>query len=383
MDFYKCLNPSTKVKRMVGIVFMAFWGMVFSGCGAAAKTSIDYGDAAAFEAALNAGENLEGKVVQFVALELHPDSALGYNVWAGEHLNFISGRNPDIKAGDTAVVKATTIESSVGSWIITYEKVSDAQITDATIFSGDGEAKAEGVGDAAADSGDNAGQGDFQTESTETKKSASFSVGNSASEEETLPLEIVDYGWYIEKVSSYSDSMYVDFCAMIRNPNQTQIAEFPKAIVTVKNGDGSILATEDQTGSIVMPQDTVTLCGSFSMPAGSITEDAQIVFDVDWREFTTKSYYHEAVSTTDFTFSNVSERSGRSDFYITGEITNNSAEDVDTACLALVLRKDGQIVYMDNTFVHGLKAGKTMAFEMHTYDDVPAHDTIDCSAVPW
>lgn len=376
---------SMNAKKMVGIVIMVFLGMVVSGCGAVSKTSIDYGDAAVFEAALNAVENLEGKVVQFVALELHPDSALGYNVWAGEHLNFVSGRNPDIKAGDTAVVKAVTIESSLGSWIITYEKVADAQITDATIFSNGGnpdEAPKEDA-KAAADSGVNVSSEETKTETNETKKSASFSVGNSSAEEKALPLQIVDYGWYIDKTSSYSDSMYVDFCAMIYNPNQTQIAEFPKAIVTVKNGDGSILATEDQTGSIVMPQDTVTLCGSFSMPAGSISDDAQIVFDVDWSEFTTKSYYHEAVRTTDFTFSNVSERSGRSDHYITGEITNNSSEDVDTVCLSIVLRKDDKIVYMDNTFVHGLKAGKTMAFEMHTYDDVPAHDVIDCSAMIW
>lgn len=49
---------------------------------------IDYGDAESFEVALNEGKNLEGKVVRFVAGEFHPDSKLGYNVWAGEHLNF-------------------------------------------------------------------------------------------------------------------------------------------------------------------------------------------------------------------------------------------------------------------------------------------------------
>ena len=43
---------------------------------------IDYADAESFEAVLNEGEDLEGKIVQFEALELHPDSAVGYNVWA-------------------------------------------------------------------------------------------------------------------------------------------------------------------------------------------------------------------------------------------------------------------------------------------------------------
>ncbi len=87
-------------------------------------TAVDFADAESFESALNAGENLEGKVVTFVARELHPDSLKGYNVWAGEHLNFVSSRNPDIKAGDTVTVKANTIESFSGSWIIYYDKIS-------------------------------------------------------------------------------------------------------------------------------------------------------------------------------------------------------------------------------------------------------------------
>ncbi len=84
---------------------------------------IDYEDADSFEAALNAGENLEGKIVKFTAGEVHPDSIKGYNVWAGKHLNFISSRNPDIKTGDTVTVKANTIESSLGSWFIYYDKI--------------------------------------------------------------------------------------------------------------------------------------------------------------------------------------------------------------------------------------------------------------------
>ena len=75
------------------------------------KVIIDYGDAESFEAALNEGENLEGKVVRFVAGELHPQSKLGYNVWAGEHLNFVSSRNPDIQEGDTVTVRITSIEN--------------------------------------------------------------------------------------------------------------------------------------------------------------------------------------------------------------------------------------------------------------------------------
>ena len=95
---------------------------------------IDYGDAESFEAALNEGDKLEGKVVRFVVGELHPDSKLGYNVWAGEHLNFVSSGDPDMQAGDTVVVRITNVDKMVGSWIINYEKVDNAVENDNTII---------------------------------------------------------------------------------------------------------------------------------------------------------------------------------------------------------------------------------------------------------
>lgn len=369
---------SRRIHKIMGMVMALVLSLALCACGGVSKVSIDYGDAESFEAALNAGENLEGKVVQFKALELHPDSAAGYNVWAGEHLNFISSRNPDIKAGDTVVVRTTEITSSLGSWFIKYEKVGNAEVTDATITAG---------GSTGTDTKTDNEQGNTTDTSADTGSdnsgsSSSFAVGGGSSSEQ-LPLEITDYGWYMNEVSSYDDSAYIDFCTMIHNPNENLIAEFPKAIVTVKNGDGSILATEEQTGSIIMPGDTITLCGMFSMPIADITDDAQIVFDVDWSDFTSGNSLYDAVKTTDFTFSNVSERSSNDENFITGEITNNSATDLDTVNLSIVLRKDGKIVYMENTFVDSLKAGKTKAFEFQRYHSWPEHDTIECSAMTW
>ena len=122
--------------------------LVFALCActvAAPKTVIDYADVESFEAALNRGENLEGKVVQFKAMELHPQSAYGYNIWAGEHLNFVSEKNPDVKGGDTLTVKATSIESIIGSWIIHYEKVENAVIGENTTSSGNEQESQETV----------------------------------------------------------------------------------------------------------------------------------------------------------------------------------------------------------------------------------------------
>lgn len=379
------------MKKVRGLI--SFWVMILcilplTACGGEAEklqVIINYADAYCFEAALNDGENLEGKIVQFVADDFKPDSALGYNIWAGEHLNFISERNPDVKVGDTVVVKATTIKNNIGSWVIEYEKVDNAVTDDSTIFSD--KTGSEGIN---TDNNNSNGELSEKTESldyegtdaldaaSDGNGTTSFSVGDSKTEQ---PLELVDYGWYINPPSG--DTAYVEFCGMVYNPNENLVAEFPEVLVTVKNGDGSILATEEQMGSIVMPKDTVTLCGSFSLPISDLTDDAQIKFDVDWSDLKSGASIYSAAKTTDFTITNVSERNNNNENFITGEITNNYTQEIDQINLSIVLRKDDKIVYMENTFLDNLKVGKAKAFEFQRYSEYPDHDTIDVSAMVW
>ena len=83
--------------------------------------TLDYADAESFEAALNNGEKVNGKVVQFVVNSYKPDSVLGINCWAGEHLNFISENELDAAAGDVIIGYVSEEPSKVlGSWKIPY-----------------------------------------------------------------------------------------------------------------------------------------------------------------------------------------------------------------------------------------------------------------------
>ena len=147
------MNKLNNIKRVLFALIMCL-SLTLCGCGSNEQTEdagtsseetqqsedvsaeevvIDYGDAESFEAALNEGKNLEGKVVRFIAGEFHPQSKLGYNVWAGEHLNFVSSRNPDIQEGDTVTVRTITVENMMGSWVINYEKVDNAVVGEDTI----------------------------------------------------------------------------------------------------------------------------------------------------------------------------------------------------------------------------------------------------------
>ena len=353
-------------KRVLSFLMVLTLSTALAACGG---SSTDYPDAASFEAALNNGENLEGKTVQFTAIDVIPNSALGYNIQAGEHLNFISSTNPDVKTGDIVTVKADTIVSLFGIWLIRYEKLSSRAGNPASSPSSVPE-ETTASQDGSTEQSDPAYTG-----------TPSFTPDPPEPTEVPQPLELVDHGFCVS--STFGDSAYMDFCGMIYNPNETLIATFPKVLITVKNGDGTILATGHQTGSLVMPGDTVTLCGMFSVPTADITDDAKIYFDGEWSDMKTSTSLNSGAKTTDFSITNVSEQSSSRNNLITGEITNNYSEDVDSVNLAVILRKDGKIVYIDNTFVDNLKVGKPKAFQISSYHNWPEHDTIDVSAMVW
>ncbi len=85
---------------------------------------VDYFGAENFEKDLNAGKNLKGKTVMFEAVDVRPDSTLGYDIWAGEHLNFITSNKEmsKVKAGDIVVATVESVDTwgygDYLSWII-------------------------------------------------------------------------------------------------------------------------------------------------------------------------------------------------------------------------------------------------------------------------
>ena len=94
----------------------------FTACGKK-EVVLDYEDVTIFEADLNKGENLVGKTVKFTVDKFVPDGAFGYTIQTGEHLNFCSSKNPGVKDGDVVSVKVTEVQSLLGSYIISFEKI--------------------------------------------------------------------------------------------------------------------------------------------------------------------------------------------------------------------------------------------------------------------
>jgi len=110
------------MKRIYVILVSVLLVMTLVACGGQ-KITVDFENEVDFEVALNAGEDVTGKVVTFTVKELVPNSAFGYNLQAGEHLNFCSEKNPGAKAGEVVTARVTEVSSMLGSYIITYEIV--------------------------------------------------------------------------------------------------------------------------------------------------------------------------------------------------------------------------------------------------------------------
>ena len=239
-----------KMKRIAVIAVTVVMMICFVACGK--SVPIDFADAESFEAALNAGENLEGKVVQFTAGEFHPDSALGYDVWAGEHLNFVSSSHPNITQGDTVVVKVTKIENLLGSWMITYEKVDNGKVDDNTRSSGTASAQNTAEGSTVAvDNSAVVNNTDGNNSSNVSVGGASITVTDQTDSAESTAkaeptIEAVDAN--IVAFQGYSGpevSAYVAF----RNTSDYPIT-IQEPCINYEDNDGKLLAADTMANCI-------------------------------------------------------------------------------------------------------------------------------------
>jgi hypothetical protein len=147
------------------------------------ELSIDYVDAASFEKALNDGEKVNGKIVQFDVVAYKPDSALGIDCWSGEHLNFISEYELDVNVGDIIVGYVTQEASkSLGSWKIPYEvlEIQACSVSGESVDTDEKDAteNESQVVEAAEDSEDNANDiiDDSNQVTEETKSKSTYNI---------------------------------------------------------------------------------------------------------------------------------------------------------------------------------------------------------------
>lgn len=117
-----------KFLAAIGILILAsalFEALGITSSNKKEPTTTTYESEEAFETDLNDDYDLSNVTVTFRVKEIREKSIKGYNLWAGEHLNFLPDKKPDsISVGDKVTVKTSKVKKSAGSWFINCEILS-------------------------------------------------------------------------------------------------------------------------------------------------------------------------------------------------------------------------------------------------------------------
>lgn len=303
------------MKKFFSLIVCLMFILSLTACGTS-KTAVDFTSITDFESALNNGEDVTDKTVTLSVDKLVPDSAFGYNIQAGEHLNFCSAKNPGVDEGDMITVKVTSVTSMLGSYIIEYEMVDkDVSVKDSLGGGNENEIDAE-----------------------------------------LLPLEVKEFGYSM-------NGEYLYYSVKIYNPNNDKAVEFPKFRVTARNEAGEVLATQEQTLSIIYPlQEFVFASQAFDTDEIPTKVDIEIIEPDDYNIKKVSSLDNpeyiplKAVSTA-----------LRSDS-VTGEIQNDNDYDLDMAVVTVVFRDEvGNMIGGTSTYIDPLKANSSTPFDMYLY----------------
>lgn len=210
-----------------------------------------------------------------------------------------------------------------------------------------------------------------ETTEKETTTKETTTVNNNP-----VPLQIAEVGYTVNPVNSIGD-VYATYGIKIINPNSNVCPSSWKLNITIKSPDGTILGAEDAYIPAIAPNDYVYMGDDLVNCKGA--SDAILEFSLTGADFAKPEnlFLDTEAKSSDFTYANINEIADTFDTSITGEITNNTSEDVNSANFCVVFRNAGQIVGGSSSYIDDIPTGQTIAFECSLWGDIPVHDSID------
>lgn len=202
--------------------------------------------------------------------------------------------------------------------------------------------------------------------------------GDAAPPFDTADLQVVECGWWV------GDMGYVNYGFALRNASADVRVDLPQVTITGRDASGSVVFTQDQVLSSLMPGETQYFGGV----AGNGAAPAEVTFEVS----PPQDYNVVASTGTPARFEAHGVRAALDQLggtTVTGEITLVE-EGVDCfdggmgqTAITLILRDaQGDIVFGDATFANAPAPGSSVPFEFNEYD-IPEYATIEVYATPW
>jgi hypothetical protein len=186
-------------------------------------------------------------------------------------------------------------------------------------------------------------------------------------------VELVDSGYTISK-----DGEYVNWGAIIKNPDDKAIYEFTKIIITAYDKEGGVVATEDQVMNVIAPGETQAF-GSILDTNGEVPD--KVEFSIESGDKITASEKH--ISSSEFEIIGAKDRKDEyGETAFTGKVKNNSTKDCSSAGISIILKKENKIVYGTTSYVDDINAGQEKAFDISEYD-LPDYDSYEIIVIDW
>ncbi|MBR1913647.1 MAG: serine/threonine protein kinase [Lachnospiraceae bacterium] len=199
-------------------------------------------------------------------------------------------------------------------------------------------------------------------------------------------LEITDSYWYLTPSGSSDPTVpsesYISYGAIITNPSDTMVAEYPLLRTTARNSSGDVIGTDESGGNYIMPKDSVALSFVFPIPSEYTSSDITVEFDTTASDYISAQGYAEP-SCSDFEISGVSFHKSDLFPHVTGEIAYTSDLPVDGIKLTAVLRNGGKIVDMEFTFLENLNKNKPTPFTIDLTSGKKRIDEVEVYAEKW
>lgn len=214
-------------------------------------------------------------------------------------------------------------------------------------------------------------------ETSPVEPAASVEVEPEAEEETPEPLEIVESGYIVD-----GDGPYVLYGLTIKNPNEATGADYPSFRITMRDKNGDVVGTDEQTLNRIYPDGAVAW-GGLSDPNGQ--KPAKVEFEIidpgdNWKSADT----FEPADFEDFTIDRLKANKDDWSTYFTGELVNPNATAFDQVAITILLRDaSGKIVTGYSGFADKVGANSKVPFEVSSMGEVPKYKKIEAYAQPW
>ena len=221
------------------------------------------------------------------------------------------------------------------------------------------------------------------SDSNTSSNTSSHPASSSPQNESAKDPKVVGSGGCVQPVNQFSDYIYMDYYYDVYNPNDSLIVQSPKITTTLRSASGAIIATDSAEARLIMPGDTVRMFGVVQVLKSEVESYESEEYLLEWWKISTESGFGNPVRSDEFVFSNVSARGASYSGVVTGELTNNSAYDINLSEIYAIFYKNGDIVMISDGFSDSVPSGQTRVFEINTFETLPDYDTIECYINVW